>query len=175
AGDNLPRRPGRAGITVATIAAAFGFSVSIGGLVRSFEAAWSGWIEQHFAADLFVGSGARFRLLAGPAMAPELRERLASVPGGALAGVPGGASVEPFRVLPLELEHRPAFLQGISVHDRLAHGGLDMVEGDLATAAPALLDGTGVLVSDNLAFRLGLHRGGELTLPTPDGARAFRI
>jgi putative ABC transport system permease protein len=167
AGDNLPRRPGRAGITVATIAAAFGFSVSIAGLVRSFEGAWSGWIEQHFAADLFVGSGARFRLLAGPAMAPELRDRLASIPGV--------ASVEPFRVLPLELEKRPVFLQGISVDDRLAHGGLDMVEGDLATAAPALLDGTGVLVSDNLAFRLGLHRGGRVALPTPDGARTFRI
>jgi putative ABC transport system permease protein len=167
AGENLPRRPGRAGITVATIAAAFGFSVSIAGLVQSFEAAWSGWIRQHFAADLFVGSGAHFRLLAGPAMAPELRDRLATLPGV--------ASVEPFRVLPLELEKRPVFLQGISVEDRLAHGGLDMVEGDLASAAPALLDGTGVLVSDNLAFRLGLHRGAQVVLPTPDGPRSFRI
>src|SRR5262249_61701924 len=75
AGENLPRRPGRAGITVATIAAPFPFSVSIAGLVQSFEAAWSGWIRQHFAADLFVGSGAHFRLLAGAGWAAALRGR----------------------------------------------------------------------------------------------------
>src|SRR5262249_21337752 len=69
----------------------------------------------------------------------------------------------------------PAFLQGISVRDRLLRGGLPMVEGDLATAAPALEDGTGVLVSDNLAFGLSLHRGDELRLPTPAGSRTFRV
>jgi putative ABC transport system permease protein len=50
-----------------------------------------------------------------------------------------------------------------------------MVEGDLAQAAAALLDGTGVLLSDNLAFRLGLHRGDQVVLATPLGPRTFRV
>jgi putative ABC transport system permease protein len=165
--DNFSRSPRRAGITVATITAAFGMAVCMVGLVQSFEGAWTGWIEQHFAADVFVGSGTRFRLLAGPAISLEVRELL--------AGIPGVASVEPFRVLPTRLEDQPVFLQGVSVADRLAHGGLPMVEGDLAQAAPALLDGTGVLLSDNLAFRLGLHRGNRVTLSTPGGPRTFRV
>src|SRR6185369_14855692 len=52
---------------------------------------------------------------------------------------------------------------------------LPMVEGDLAAAAPALEAGRGVLLSDNLAYRLGYHRGSEIVLATPAGPRAFRV
>jgi putative ABC transport system permease protein len=165
--ENMPRAPRRSGMTVTVIAAAIGMTVGLAGLVQSFEGAWLGWIDHHFGADLFVGSGARFRLLAGPPMDASVR--------ATLAGVEGVASVEPFRVIPMRLGGRPVFLQGVSIDDRLAHGGLAMVEGDLAAAAPALRDGTGVLLSDNLAFRLGRHRGDRLTLPTPAGERTYRI
>src|SRR4029453_15484551 len=57
AAENFPRRPRRGGIPVATIAAACGMAVSMTGLVQSFDAAWSAWIRDHFAADVFVGSG----------------------------------------------------------------------------------------------------------------------
>ncbi len=167
AAENLPRAPRRTGTTVATITAALGMAVTLAGLVHSFERSWMSWLDHHFGADLFVGSGARFRLLAGPPMGPDV--------AALLAAVPGVASVEPFRVVPLRLGDRPAFLQGISVQDRLLRGGLPMVEGDLATAAPALQDGTGVLVSDNLASHLSLRRGDTLRLPTPAGPRTFRV
>ena len=165
--ENLPRTPQRTGTTVATITAALGMAVTLAGLVHSFDRSWMAWLEHHFAGDLFVGSGARFRLLAGPPMGPDVENLLGELPGV--------TSVEPFRVVPLHLGDRPAFLQGISVRDRLLRGGLPMVEGDLASAAPALQDGTGVLVSDNLAFRLSLHRGDDLRLPTPAGPRTFRV
>jgi putative ABC transport system permease protein len=167
AAENLPRAPGQGGATVAIIAVATGIAISSACLVRSFEQAWLGWIEQHFAADLFVGSGARIRLLAGPPMSPAVARTLASIPGI--------ATVEPFRVLPFRIGDRPTFLQGIAVDDRLAHGGLAMVEGTFAAAAPALRDGRGVLLSDNLATRLGRHRGDEILLPTPGGDRRFRV
>jgi putative ABC transport system permease protein len=167
AAENLPRSPRRTGTTVATITAALGMAVTLAGLVHSFERSWMSWLDHHFGGDLFVGSGARFRLLAGPPMGPDVATLLGKVPGV--------ASVEPFRVVPLRLGERPAFLQGISVQDRLLRGGLPMVEGDLAAAAPALQDGTGVLVSDNLAFALSLHRGDDLHLPTPAGSRTFRV
>jgi len=35
--------------------------------------------------------------------------------------------------------------------------------------------GSGILLSDNLAYRLGLHRGDDLTVPTAAGPRRFRI
>jgi putative ABC transport system permease protein len=93
----------------------------------------------------------------------------------ALARVPGVAAVEPFRLIRIRLADRPVFLQGISLPQRLAHGGLPMVEGDLAAALPALEAGTGVLLSDNLAYRLGLHRGDTVEIPMPDGTRPMRV
>ena len=166
--ENVPRTPWRSGATVATIAAALGMAVTLASLVQNFEGAWMGWLEQHFGADLFVGAGARFRLLAGPPMAEAI--------GRTIAGVPGVASVEPFRVMQVRLDDgRLVFLQGMSIDDRLAHGGLAMVEGTLSIAAPALKAGAGVLVSDNLAAKMRLHRGDRITIPTPTGPRAFRV
>jgi putative ABC transport system permease protein len=167
AADNLPRSPSRSGSTVATIAAALGMAVTLAGVVHSFESAWLGWVEQHFGADLFVGSGARFRLLAGPPMAEEVGHRI--------AGVPGVAAVEPFRVLRIRLGEQPVFLQGIALEERAAHGGLPMVQGDFEAALPALRSGRGALISDNLAMRSGLQAGDTLTIPTPSGPRRFRI
>jgi putative ABC transport system permease protein len=167
AAENFPRSPRRSGITLATIAAACGMAVSMTGLVQSFDAAWSAWIRDHFAADVFVGSGSRFRLLAGPPMGEPVR--------ATLEGIAGVDSVEPFRVMPIEFQGRPAFLQGIALDDRLRHGGLAMVEGTLAEAAAPLRDGSGVLLSDNLAFRLGLQRGDRINVPTPSGPREFRV
>src|SRR4029453_5876588 len=92
AAENFPRSPRRSGITLATIAAACGMAVSMTGLVQSFDAAWSAWIRDHFAADVFVGSGSRFRLLAGPPMGEPVRAML--------QGVPGAQSVQPCPRLP---------------------------------------------------------------------------
>lgn len=165
--ENLRRSPRRGGAVVATVGVGLGMVVQFTGLVQSFDAAWTHWIQQHFGADLFVGSGGRVRLMAGPEMSADVAAKLADIPGV--------ESVEPFRVVPIRLGTRSVFLEGLSLDDRLARGGLAMVEGDLPAAAGALRAGTAVLVSDNLAFRLGLHRGDALTLPTPRGPRRFEV
>jgi putative ABC transport system permease protein len=167
AGENLPRTPSRGGATVATITAALGIAVTLVCLVESMQTAWLDWVREHFAADLLVGSGGRVRILAGPPMDLSV--------GAELERVPGVARVEPFRILSIRVAERPVFLQGLSIPDRLARGGLPMVHGDFAAAAPALAAGTGVLLSDNLADRLRLARGDEIVLPTPAGERRFRI
>jgi putative ABC transport system permease protein len=84
-------------------------------------------------------------------------------------------SVEPFRTIEVVLRGRPVFLQGVSLDDRLRHGGLPMVEGRFESAVEPLRAGRGVLLSDNLAYRLDLHRGDHVDLPTPQGARRYRI
>jgi putative ABC transport system permease protein len=95
--------------------------------------------------------------------------------GAKLRDLPGIAAVEPFRAAPIRLGDRTVYLQGIALDERLAHGGLPMVEGTLEDAASALRAGTGVLLSDNLAYRLGVHRGDDLSVPTMTGLRRFRI
>jgi len=72
----------------------------------------------------------------------------------------------------MRVQRAPVFLESVS----LAAPGLPMVEGTWEEARRALAaDGDDVLVSDNLAFRLSLHRGGTVRLDTPSGPRDFRV
>jgi putative ABC transport system permease protein len=144
---HLPRAPASGGATAATIAAAIAVASALAILVQSFQSAWLHWIEQHFAADLFVGGGSSVRLLAGPPIGPNVMATIRSVEGV--------ASVEPFRVFHIRLGDRTVFLQGISVADRLTRGGLPMVEGTLEAAAEDLEAGTAVLLSGPSAARKG--------------------
>jgi putative ABC transport system permease protein len=167
AAGNLARDPTAGGATVGTIIVAMAIAVNVAGTVESFNRAWVGWVEEHFAADLFVGAGGRVQLLGGDVMPASL--------AADIRAVPGVAAVEPFRVRRISLADRAVFLQGIALAERMAHGGLPMVEGDLAAARPALEAGRGVLLSDNLAFRLGRHRGDTVELVTAGGPRTFRV
>ncbi len=165
--DNLPRDPRRSGATVGTIIVAMAIAANVAGTVASFNAGILDWTEQHFASDLMVGAGARVQFFGGNVMDVALADTLRDVPGV--------ASVEPFRVRRISLNGRPVFLQGVSIDERLARGGLPMVEGSFADAVDGLRAGTGVLLSDNLAFRLGLHKGDTITLSTLHGDRTFRV
>jgi ABC-type lipoprotein release transport system permease subunit len=144
-----------------------GIAVVVISLIRSFESGWLGWIEQHFGADLFVGRGQHVRLIAGDPMPLELASKI--------AGLPGVAGVEPFRTIRGRIDGRPVFIQGLSVEERIARGGLPMVEGSLTAASEQLLDGAGVLLSDNLAFKLSVHRGDLIMVPTMRGVRRFAV
>jgi putative ABC transport system permease protein len=152
---------------VATIGATMGIAVTVATLVASHDAMSIGWIEQHFRADLFVGSGDRVRLMPGNPMDPSVADTVAAV-----AGV---ESVERFRMLPVEIEGHPAFVQGVAVRERLARGGLPMVRGTLEGATPALEAGDAVLLSENLAYRLDRRVGDSVLLPTPTGERRFEV
>jgi putative ABC transport system permease protein len=50
-----------------------------------------------------------------------------------------------------------------------------MVEGSLPDAAPRLRDGSGVLLSDNLSYKLNLHRGDVIAVPTTKGLKSFSV
>jgi putative ABC transport system permease protein len=165
--QNLPRQPGRSAGTVATIGAAIGIAVVVVTLVESFERGWLFWVDQHFGADVFVGRGQHVQLIGGYPMPLSLADRIAAVTGV--------GSVEPFRTIRIQMGRQPVYLQGLSVEKRLDKGGLPMVQGSLEAAAASLLEGTGVLLSENLAYKMQLKVGDSVSIPTADGARTFQV
>ena len=165
--ESLGRTFVRNGTTVSTVGAAFSIAVIVAVLAGSTEASWVAWITDHFAADLFVGRGDRVRLASGAPMGPEIAARLSATPGV--------ASIERFRVIPSSVNGHPVFLQGYPTAGRLARGELSLLEGDVHSAARALIAGTGALVTENLAFRLDLRTGDTIALPSPQGTRSFRV
>src|SRR5207244_12256306 len=114
AASSLPLITGLCGTTEATITASICIAIMLACLVDIFELAYLGWIEQHFAADLFVGRGTRVRIIAGPPLAPDVAE--------AIGRIPGGSSVEPFRVVSMALGDRPVFAHRVLLPEGLLAG-----------------------------------------------------
>jgi len=167
AAESLARSPARTGVTAAVIGLALTVAITVAAVARSFRESERDWFI--LAGDLVVSS-----------VATEggwLETPLAGEVESLLREIPGVARVETYRAL-----------QGQDLGDAriavvaVSRGFVDapafrrsLVPGDSETVRGALRAGRGVLVSDNLASRLGVAVGDELALPTPTGVRSVTV
>lgn len=165
--DNILRDPSRSRGAIAALMVAFALVLIVGSFVRSLRGSILSWVDQTVAADLFVSPSMALPLPAGPTLGGELE--------GVLRGVPGVAEVGAARMINARVGNTLAVLRTEGVAD-FGHKRYAVVEGDLSAATfAAFARGEVVFISDNLAYRQGLHVGETLELETPAGARAFRI
>ncbi len=156
--ENLARSRGRTGVTAAVIAFSLTLAVTVSSVALSFRESERNWFI--LTGDLVVSSVAT----EGGWLELPLNGKIE----GQLRSIPGIERVETYRVL------QGQELQGLRIAVvALSKGFSDteqfhrqVVEGG-ATAIRALQDGRGVIVSDNLANRLGLEVGQMIDLPTP--------
>lgn len=165
AAEHLTRDPMRCRGTLGALMAAFAFVLCVTAFVRSLSGTILGWMDQALAADLFVGATPDLPMPSAPTLPAEIEDELARIPGVAdatptritLAEVAGSivglkaTRVRQLRVRPFPVvEHVPGYLD-------------------------AYARGEAVLVSDNLAFRLGLRLGDSVSLASPTGRRELPI
>jgi putative ABC transport system permease protein len=165
AAEHLARDPVRCRGTLGALMAAFAFVLCVTAFVRSLSGTILGWMDQALAADLYVGATPDLPLPAAPTLPGELE--------GELAGIPGVADVTPTRITLAELDGRMVGFKATRGRQlrvrpfpvvRQQDGYLDAFE-----------RGDTVLVSDNLAFRVGLGVGDRVVLASPTGAHAFLV
>lgn len=157
----------RTAIAIAALMVALSATVGVGVMVDSFRRSVAHWLDLTMRADMYVGlpgePGRR-------AIAPEVRARIAAIPG--VDDLSAGRSVSVAAAighqwLPLELV--------VLEMARKSYAGFQLLEGKAERAWPAFDTGGAVLVSESLARRAGLEPTARLTLQTDRGPRAFPV
>lgn len=159
AAQQLARDPVRCRGTLGALMAAFAFVLCATAFVRSLSGTILDWVDQALAADLFVGATPELPMPAAPTVPADLEPELVSIPGV--------ADATPTRITLTDVGGRIVGLKATRARQLRARP-FPVVE-----ALPSYIDayerGEAVLVSDNLAFKLGLRLGDRITLASPTG------
>jgi putative ABC transport system permease protein len=159
---DLDRHLSRLGVAVAALMVALSASIGVGVMVDSMRAGVNSWLSDLLSADLYVAADAFAEGATLPAPVVE-----------AVSGLPAVAAFSRYRERTLPLAGRqvevigaqlaPASRQGFT----LTGGGPSSVWQDFDAGA--------LLVSEPLAYHLGLQPGARLELPAAGGAVAFTV
>lgn len=154
----------RTGVAVAALGLAIAAMLGVSIMVDSFRSSLYAWLEATLHADVYIsapgpGFGRTERRLE-----PRVMEALLNTPGIAAHGASRRVMVDSPR--------GPVSLDAIELVD--GKGSLPLVEGTADLVWPQFERGA-ILISEPLAWRLGLAAGGTLTLSTASGLRGFSI
>lgn len=167
AAAGLSRSPSRTGVTVGAIALSLALAVTVASSARSFR-------ESHRRLFTLVGD------LVVSAVGTEggwLESPLSAEAGRVLQALPGVARVETYRALQGQ-QYGETRIAVVAVSPGLIDSARFrslIVEGDGDEAVRAIAQGTGVVVSDNLAEQYGLEPGGHIHMPAPAGPTALPV
>jgi putative ABC transport system permease protein len=156
----------RGGVASGAVLIGLALVLCLATFVQSFRGAMFTWIDRAVPADLFVTSGTATIGLTNTPMDEALGDEIRTIPGVKTIN-----------------EVRLKWIDALGLH--LALYGLDFAN-YFAQVDPPLIEGTeegmtagvqagGVVISDNLSRRKGLHVGSRIELPMPAGLREFEV
>jgi putative ABC transport system permease protein len=162
----LVRARRRSGVAAGAVLIGISLVLCLDTFVASFRGALTTWIDHSIPADLFVTQGSATIGIANTPM--DMRT------GDIVRHVPGVAEIQPVRLVWTELlnEHTGIYGFDWAHYSQRAHP--IFTDGDLASATPKILAG-GVVMSDNFARRVHMHRGDHLSIPTAQGPQDVEI
>ena len=150
----------RTGVATVALTVAVATVMSIGLMIGSFRASLIEWIETTITADLYVEIDTDW--------AGDIETALAAI--DALPQVAGMSRMRAARIITangnFNLRAQRPGPEGY---------GIDLTAPEGAVAESLLANDEAVLVSEPLAYRLGLSPGDEIELPTMTGLRPFEI
>ena len=169
AADALVRAPLRASVTVTVVTMALAVTLTIGSVVTSFKGSIVHHLRSMVAADLLVASPFREEAW--------IEAPLAETIGGEVAAVEGVERIAAERIVILEQRDERLSVRAIdrAYFEVPRFGQLLFRSGNPSQALPAVAEGRGLIVSDNLALRDRLRVGQPFTLATPDGELSMPI
>lgn len=163
----------RTGIAIAALTIAVAVSVGVDLMIHSFRSTVDRWLVASLPADLYVAplAGPSDRFSVRPAgLEPELVE--------AIGALPGVEAVNTVRQIETDLaatdSRAPTRLVAYRL-DARGRAAIQLKEGDAEAAWAKVGAGTGVIVSEPLAYRRGLRRGDVVTLASPRGDHRFEV
>jgi putative ABC transport system permease protein len=164
--ESLTRAPGRTGVTAAVIALSLTLAITVSSVALSFRESERNWFI--LSGDLVVSSVATEGGWLELPLSGEVEAELRALPGvdrvetyRALQGQAFGDT----RIAVVALS--PGFVETPQFRRQLVAGVDDAIR--------ELQAGRGVVISDNLADRLGVRPGTKIDLPSPAGTQRLRV
>ncbi|HZU97616.1 MAG TPA: ABC transporter permease, partial [Planctomycetota bacterium] len=180
AGDNLLARPGRAGVTVASLMVALGGVLSVAGLVNSLEVSVRAWVERVIVADVYAAASTPLGSQTNTLLAPEVADEIRALPTV--------TACYPLRFVFEQVEAEkgsglertaPAMLIGVDLEFLGEHAHVPVAAPagiDLRAAVHEMIEtGDSVAVSSNFLRKRRLSIGDRITIHTPEGPWSPRV
>lgn len=174
AADNVLSRPGRAGVTVASLMVALGGVLAVAGLVSSLEVAIRVWVAQVIVADIYAAASSPLGSQTNTLLAPEVADELRAEPDV--------TACYPLRFVFEQTEAQkgsglersaPAMIISVDLEFLGEHAHVPVTEvipAGLKAAVKVMTDGgDAVAVSQNFAKKRGLRVGDRFQIRTPTG------
>jgi putative ABC transport system permease protein len=165
---NLTSAIPRLSISVAALSVSLSMMVAIAIMIGSFRDTVVYWVGQTLQADLFIGPGIRPTVGSEQTVSEDVIQKLSTHPQI--------ASLDRFRNVDLVYEGNLAVL-GAGSYEVVVNQGSLLFKSP-SNARELLTQGIGqdtVIVSEPFATRYRKRDGDTIELPTPQGARTFRI
>ncbi len=162
--NDVARSLSRTAVAVAALGMALAAMIGVAVMVESFRGSLREWLLQTLRADIYVSA---------PGPSDALMRRLDPQVLSSLLAVPGVAAHSEARRSVVRSAYGELDLNAL----RLGPAGGEafrLTQGE-PRAAWAAFGAGAVLISEPLAWRLGLNRGATLTLTTPAGPRGFPV
>ncbi len=173
AADHAANHPQRTGLTVVALGGALSMMVASATFLYSLKTSADRWMDEAFPFDLSVNGTDLSRQLYSPVRFPEsLAAEVAAVPG-VRAVYTVSVHQQPYR------DHE-VMLLGIDIEGLYAmhsEKGLPERMGPLAEepVRRSLIEGRGIIVSQNFAHRYSAFPGATVELQTADGPKRFEV
>jgi putative ABC transport system permease protein len=158
---DLERHLSRLGIAVAALMVALSASIGVGVMVDSMRAAVNTWLSDLLSADLYVAADA---FAEGATLPAPLVQ--------AVSTLPAVADFSHYRERSLPLAGRRVEVIGARLAPA-SRQGFDLIAGGASLWQQ--FDAGALLVSEPLAYHLGLQRGASLELPAAGGESIFTV
>ncbi|HLS79350.1 MAG TPA: FtsX-like permease family protein [Nocardia sp.] len=158
----LERAPRRVWATAMTVMIGVAATVAIGGAAEDMVDSATGSFAALGETDLYVSPGSMEAFPTGPLMDPELKSRIAELPGV--------ASVDPAQMAFATVGGGRIMLQGYPTERGVVRvGSVDRA------VLPRLDSGEAVVISRDVARSQGVDAGDRLVLDTPSGPRDVEV
>lgn len=169
--EHAARNPGRNAVTVSALMVGLAIMVGVVVMIRSFRHTVEIWVNETVMADLVVAPSTWLRGQQSGSLGRTLPAEWEEV----MASLEGVAAVDTYRDLRVEIGGQSVSLVSRNLALHAERSRYLFLTGDSSAILRRTVESGGVVVSEVLASRLGVHEGETLTMMTPSGERQLTI
>ena len=169
--DHASRNPGRNGVTVSALMVGLAIMIGVLVMVRSFRHTVELWVTDTVIADIVVAPSMWLRGTEAGSIGRSLPPSWLTI----LSAVPEIAAVDSYRDVRVTVQGQRVAVVSRDLRLHAQRSRYLVRQGDSSEQLNRAAETGGVLVSEILADRFGVHEGESLEIMTPQGAKPFPI